>query len=72
MNTKLTNKLTKTQVSRFMASRHPAMKFYRSSDSWVDAGSGYGLSAKEAREEALAEVELWEDGLASKPSWLDA
>jgi len=61
--------LTKKQIAAFMAARHPGMKHFSAADSWV--GDGHGIDDADARAEALAEIELWEDGTIEKPAWYE-
>lgn len=61
--------ITKKQVKAYMADRHPEARFMKAIDSWVKPGSGWGLTQAEAAAEALAEIEMAEQGIAQMPAW---
>jgi len=67
-------KLTRTHLDRFMKARHPRLVFNCAADAWIGGVSptgAWGMSETDAWYEAQAEIELWQDGAAERPAWLD-
>jgi hypothetical protein len=67
-------KLTRTHLEAFMKARHPRLTWNCAADAWiggVTATGDWGMSETDAWYEAMSEIELWQDGTAGRPAWLD-
>ncbi|MCP5158310.1 MAG: hypothetical protein H6974_07145 [Gammaproteobacteria bacterium] len=62
-------KLTQEWVHAFMGARHPQAYFQECSGVWIIPGSARAMSSHEIEAAAAAEVEQYEQGFASRPSW---
>ena len=69
MNTTTDHGLSKNLATRFMRARYPDAVFNAKADSWILPNGAGGFSLAEARAMAQAEIDLFEQGIATRPGW---
>ena len=68
----MSTKVTKEQVRKYVADRHPGFRRDNKAGGWGRLGAGLFLSDADALREAEAELELAQEGFATKPLWANS